>query len=152
NLPTTYREAQESQFDWQRKQALANLFPAGLPMTADGQVDIGAVVQKLAPLDPAGALRLAPELEQQYYQRQIEGGGAPGAPAGAPAAASQSGVGAQVGQYAQIYGPQFGVSPDLLNRVAYNESNFNPNAVSDKGAVGVFQFMSGTAQDYGLRD
>jgi soluble lytic murein transglycosylase-like protein len=152
-LPDVFRKAQESQFDWQRKQALQNLFPSGLPMTPDGQVDYSAIVQKLAPLDPAGALKLAPELEQQIYQKQIEGGGAPGAGAArVPGPAAEGSVAAQVGQYAQTYGPQFGVAPDLLNRIAYNESGFNPNSVSPKGATGVFQFMSGTAQDYGLRD
>jgi soluble lytic murein transglycosylase-like protein len=150
-LPDTIRKAQQDNLRLQQEQALANLFPQGLPMTADGQVDYGAIVQKLAPIDPGAALKLAPQLQDQYYQRQIEGGGAPGA-ARVPGAPAQGSVAEQVGQYAQTYGPQFGVSPDLINRVAYNESNFNPNSVSPKGAVGVMQFVSGTAADYGLKD
>jgi len=36
-------------------------------------------------------------------------------------------------------GRQHGVPPRLLASVAYGESDFNPNAVSDKGAIGVMQ-------------
>lgn len=38
----------------------------------------------------------------------------------------------------------------LLARIAYAESGFNPNAVSPKGAQGMFQFMPGTAKQYGV--
>ena len=45
-----------------------------------------------------------------------------------------------------------GVSPDLLARVAKQESAFNPNAVSNAGATGLFQTMPDTASELGIED
>lgn len=42
------------------------------------------------------------------------------------------------------------ISAGLLARIAYTESRFNPNAVSPKGAQGMFQLMPGTAKQYGV--
>lgn len=40
--------------------------------------------------------------------------------------------------------------PGLLAAVAQTESSWNPNAVSPKGAQGLFQFMPKTAESYGI--
>lgn len=45
---------------------------------------------------------------------------------------------------------QNGLPPGILNAVMNQESGGNPNAVSPAGAVGAFQFMPATAQQYGI--
>lgn len=45
-----------------------------------------------------------------------------------------------------------GVDPDLLARVARQESGFDPTAVSSAGATGLFQTMPDTARDLGIED
>ncbi len=43
-----------------------------------------------------------------------------------------------------------GISPDYFVRQINNESGFNPNAVSPAGAVGIAQFLPGTAAGLGI--
>lgn len=43
-----------------------------------------------------------------------------------------------------------GLPTDLLNRVAYQESRYNPDAVSTVGATGIMQIMPATARDFGI--
>lgn len=47
-------------------------------------------------------------------------------------------------------GTRHGISPDYLSRTAQIESGMNPNAHNPSGADGMFQFMPGTARQYGL--
>lgn len=45
-----------------------------------------------------------------------------------------------------------GLDPDLLARVARQESGFNPSAQSEAGATGLFQTMPDTARELGIND
>ena len=53
-------------------------------------------------------------------------------------------------QKAREVAAQYGIPPDLFISLIEQESQFNPNAVSPKGAVGVTQLMPGTAKDMGV--
>jgi len=46
----------------------------------------------------------------------------------------------------------FGVDPDLIRSVIYNESGLNPEAVSPSGAKGLMQLMDSTADKMGVKN
>jgi hypothetical protein len=46
----------------------------------------------------------------------------------------------------------FGLEPALLHAVIRVESNYNPAALSPKGAVGLMQLMPGTSERFGVAD
>lgn len=48
------------------------------------------------------------------------------------------------------YTEEYNLPKGLLSRVAYQESRYNPNAVSPAGAKGLFQFMDATAEEWGV--
>ncbi len=47
---------------------------------------------------------------------------------------------------------KYGISVDLLKAVAKAESNFNPEATSHCGAMGIMQLMPSTAESLGVKD
>ena len=50
---------------------------------------------------------------------------------------------------AAMYARQYGLDPEIFVRQIAQESRFNPDAVSPKGAVGIAQIMPDTARDPG---
>ncbi len=47
-------------------------------------------------------------------------------------------------------GHRYEISPDLLDVVARQESNYDPRAVSPKGAIGIMQLLPATARAFGV--
>lgn len=65
----------------------------------------------------------------------------------------------QVRERARQYEPymaaaaaRYGIDPSLLWAIAYQETRFQPDLISLKGARGLMQFMPGTAARYGLNN
>ena len=52
----------------------------------------------------------------------------------------------------QVYSMREGIDPKLVKSVMLVESNYNPRAVSKKGACGLMQLMPATARRYGVGD
>ena len=59
---------------------------------------------------------------------------------------------APYGQLIQTAAQKYGVDPDLVFSVITAESNFNPNAVSRRGARGLMQLLPSTATRLGVKD
>src|SRR5215204_3927702 len=98
---------------------------------------------------------------QQYVAQQLgAAGGAPLAAMGAsaaPTAPSMTGGGRRaMVMPPEAYAPliqkaaaEHRVEPDILTRLLKQESGFDVNAVSPAGAMGIAQFMPGTAKRFG---
>ena len=54
--------------------------------------------------------------------------------------------------YADAYADHYGVPRSLVHAIIAQESNWNPHALSNKGAAGLMQLMPATAEAYLVRD
>ena len=92
------------------------------------------------------------EISQPAWQtdRTPAGGGryTPKAPPASDPSPSQN----VVRQHIHASATRFGVDHNLVDAVAWQESRYNPRAISTAGAIGVMQLMPGTAQQLGVRN
>ena len=74
------------------------------------------------------------------------------APLPPPAATPASEPGATVNALVANIARRHDVEPSLVDSVIRVESNYNPNAVSPKGAMGLMQLIPSTARRFGVND
>jgi soluble lytic murein transglycosylase-like protein len=67
-------------------------------------------------------------------------------------AAMRQGGHPELKYYADAYADHYGVSRALVHAIIAQESNWNPRALSTKGAAGLMQLMPATAEGYLVRD
>lgn len=63
-----------------------------------------------------------------------------------------SGVAPEFGEIIQRYSQKFRLESALVHAVIKAESDFNPRAISRKGAIGMMQLLPQTAKDLAVRD
>ncbi len=64
--------------------------------------------------------------------------------------ASEPGQRERAVRWADYYAAMYGVPPDLVRAIIEVESGWQPQVVSNKGAVGLMQLMPGTAVTFGV--
>lgn len=134
------------------------------PVLADGLIDVGQRPGgELLEAVSSGLFRLAAEAGQ-YADRAAmfegERAGRAAAEAGritidpgtAPSGDRGTAFAAEVNTAIEDAAKKHNVDPAILHRIAQLESGGNPRAKNKSGAAGLFQFMPGTAADYGLAD
>jgi soluble lytic murein transglycosylase-like protein len=75
---------------------------------------------------------------------------APAVPATAITAINESLIPEQYSAAIHFAAASANISPTLLAALVWQESRWNPQAVSNKGAIGLTQLMPGTARDLGV--
>lgn len=79
-----------------------------------------------------------------------EEAGAPDLPAVAITSANSNLIPPQYAAAAEYAAASANISPSLLGALVWQESRWNAQAVSPKGAIGLAQLMPGTARDLGV--
>ncbi|CAM4007717.1 Transglycosylase SLT domain-containing protein [Bordetella muralis] len=111
-------------------------------------------VLTLAPEPPAGRTQSRGMLVVEaadLHAVQTVGGGALVLAVPAPGKASRvAGNGAVYDALIQRAAERYGMDADLLHAVIRVESNYDPQAISPKGAIGLMQIMPATGMDLGF--
>src|SRR5580693_596772 len=83
----------------------------------------------------------APKIVESKVIQPVEAGGS-----------NDAGPDASINEMIDQSARNHGVDPLLVHSVIKAESNYNPNAVSNKGAQGLMQLMPATARDLGVKN
>src|SRR5262245_11953615 len=108
------------------------------------QQSIGAGVQQAQAAPQAAADQMS------QLQQSISGGIGQAAQAAQQAVAPAAAAGGDLRDYARAAAQKAGIDPDIFVAQIQQESGFNPSAKSPAGALGIAQFMPGTAQGMGV--
>jgi len=71
---------------------------------------------------------------------------------GAPQATSDPGIDSGVRVIVEAAARAYDLNPELVDSMIRAESNYNPYAISPKGAQGLMQLMPGTARRFGVKN
>jgi hypothetical protein len=146
-----------------KREMIARLMQTGRAPrdVGEGFHAIGQGLQSAVLGSRADAEEKANEAERASIMGGINFGGAPMAAVGGPSVATGSATGsgatrAAPEQFASLFAEKetkYGLPQGYLARTAQIESNFDPNAKNpNSSAGGIFQFIDGTARQYGLRN
>lgn len=119
------------------------LLGSGFRLRFERAEDRGAVIRLF--LAGGGYADLAPSDIQDYEKEEP-------LPPPPPSAATDPGAKPSLPSLLADAGNRHGLDPALLKSMIAAESNFNPRAVSSKGARGLMQLMPGTADLLGVKD
>ena len=139
NMPPTFNRAYVS---FQHKMAEERMSPLQEAQMEQYRAEAGLKRQQT----------LTAQQEQAALERVRPGGAGAGtgpqAPGGPLPASGNTAVDAALTENSRLYN----IRLPLLQSIAKHESNYDPAAVSPKGATGVMQLMPGTAKDMGVDD
>ena len=88
----------------------------------------------------------------RFFRRALGLGALALACLASPAIAAQKGQQAKYDGLVQSYAEKHGIDPKLVHSIIAAESDYDPGAVSARGAVGLMQLMPETASNYGVQN
>lgn len=129
-----------------RAAAALTLLFAGVAGAEPAPSAGGGSAPRLEVREDAAAGRL---IRQVRYRRSASPKPAAGGGRGADESVVQ---GIDFDRLIRSIGGRYGVNPKLIHAVIRQESNYDPFAVSPKGALGLMQLLPATAERFGVKD
>jgi peptidoglycan DL-endopeptidase CwlO len=155
SIPRTAAE-QQAMPGAQKVDSLADAQPGDLVFFGTPAHHVGIYVgngQMLNAPHTGADVRIEPVFEKPSTILRVTGTAATAATSATGSTTAISSTLQVPSKYASTFlsaGAKYGISPTLLAAVAKAESDFNPNAVSPAGAIGIMQLMPGTAAGLGV--